>query len=124
MTPDDIQECTALNNIKAVWDIWGGSLPIVWHTRMGFMTAILTPPDGAGHVMIAVPPKRYMLASLEDLVEIRKGTIVYLDDGRAGKIKTYKAFSSFFFFEDEEREGSSLVGMSQIVKAIYAEEAA
>lgn len=121
MTTEDLQTNTALTNIKRVWDIWGSSLPIVWHTRLGYLTAILTPPDDADQVIVAVPPKRFMIANLEELVEIKPGTVVTLDDGRRGHIRVYKAFSMFFFFEDEEREGSSMVSMNQIIRAQEAE---
>lgn len=124
MKPEDVQDSTALEKISAVWSIWGGSLPVVWHAQLGFITAILTPPDASGDVVIAVPPKKYMLTPLDDLIEIRKGTTVCLDDGRRGKIKSYKACSSFFFFEDEEREGSSLVDMARIIWAQHEEKAA
>jgi hypothetical protein len=124
MTAEDLTNSTGLNNIKMVWDIWGGSLPVVWHTRLGFLTVIISPSDEADHVMVAVPPRRFMLAGLDELVEIKPGTVVVLDDGRRGRIRVYKAFSTFFFFEDEEREGSSMVGMSQIVRAQEPEERA
>lgn len=117
MNIEDLENNTCLSNLNAVWDIWGNLLPVVWDTRLGHLTVILTPPDDAGKVMVALPPKRYMIASLSDLVEIKPGTIVVLDDARRGWIRTYKAYSTFCFFEDEKDGQHTMVGMSQIIRA-------